>query len=118
MMRGTPAGEAGTPGAIGHAADYLASDEAAFVHGSAVDVYGGRTNIAVMANLAPVGQEIYPTVVAQNWRYCAAFARRKSPLDQQRIAGDMRVIEDHQSARGSSIWARPMPLPQSRCRAL
>ena len=50
MMRGTPVGEAGTPDAIGHAAVYLASDEAAFVHGTVIDVDGGRTNIAVMAN--------------------------------------------------------------------
>ena len=34
MMRGTPAGDAGTPDAIAHAAVYLASDEAAFVHGT------------------------------------------------------------------------------------
>ena len=50
MMRGTPAGDAGTPDAIGHAAVYLASDEAAFVDGTIIDVDGGRTNIAVMAN--------------------------------------------------------------------
>ena len=50
MMRGIPAGDAGTPDAIGHAAVYLASDEAAFVHGTIIDVDGGRTNIAVMAN--------------------------------------------------------------------
>jgi NAD(P)-dependent dehydrogenase (short-subunit alcohol dehydrogenase family) len=49
MMNGTPAGRAGTPDAIAHAAVYLASDEAAFVHGSVIDVDGGRTTVAVVA---------------------------------------------------------------------
>jgi len=46
-MKGTPAGRSGPPEAIAHAAVYLASDEAAFVHGSVIDVDGGRTSIAV-----------------------------------------------------------------------
>ena len=49
MMRGTPAGGSGTPEAIAHAAVYLASDEAAFVHGTVVDVDGGRVGVAVIA---------------------------------------------------------------------
>ena len=49
MMRGTPAGDSGTPDAIAPAAVYLASDESAFVHGTVIDVDGGRTNIAVIA---------------------------------------------------------------------
>jgi NAD(P)-dependent dehydrogenase (short-subunit alcohol dehydrogenase family) len=49
MMRGTPAGESGTPGAIAYAAVYLASDEAAFVHGTVIDVDGGRVGTAVIA---------------------------------------------------------------------
>ena len=49
MMRGTPAGASGTPDAIAHAAVYLASDEAAFVHGTVIDVDGGRTGVAVIA---------------------------------------------------------------------
>jgi NAD(P)-dependent dehydrogenase (short-subunit alcohol dehydrogenase family) len=49
MMRGTPAGRSGTPDAVAHAAVYLASDEAAFVHGSVIDVDGGRVNVAVIA---------------------------------------------------------------------
>jgi NAD(P)-dependent dehydrogenase (short-subunit alcohol dehydrogenase family) len=49
MMNGTPAGTHGTPGAIAHAAVYLASDEAAFVHGTVIDVDGGRTGVAVIA---------------------------------------------------------------------
>jgi NAD(P)-dependent dehydrogenase (short-subunit alcohol dehydrogenase family) len=48
MMRGTPANESGTPGAIAHAAVYLASDEACFVHGTVIDVDGGRTGVAVL----------------------------------------------------------------------
>jgi NAD(P)-dependent dehydrogenase (short-subunit alcohol dehydrogenase family) len=50
MMRGTPAGASGTPEAIAHAAVYLASDEALFVHGSVIDVDGGRTAVAVIAS--------------------------------------------------------------------
>jgi NAD(P)-dependent dehydrogenase (short-subunit alcohol dehydrogenase family) len=49
MMRGTPAGASSTPDAIAHAAVYLASDEAAFVHGTVIDVDGGRTGVAVIA---------------------------------------------------------------------
>ncbi|WP_326594861.1 SDR family NAD(P)-dependent oxidoreductase [Streptomyces sp. NBC_01803] len=49
MMKGTPAGEIGSPDAVAHAAVWLASDEAAFVHGTVVDVDGGRTGAAVIA---------------------------------------------------------------------
>jgi NAD(P)-dependent dehydrogenase (short-subunit alcohol dehydrogenase family) len=49
MMKGTPAGRVGTPEAVAHAAVWLASDEAAFVHGTVVDVDGGRTGVAVIA---------------------------------------------------------------------
>lgn len=49
MMRGTPAGASGTPDAIAGAAVYLASDDAAFVHGTVLDVDGGRTTVAVLA---------------------------------------------------------------------
>jgi NAD(P)-dependent dehydrogenase (short-subunit alcohol dehydrogenase family) len=49
MMNGTPAGRPGDPEAIAYAAVYLASDEAAFVHGSVLDVDGGRTTTAVIA---------------------------------------------------------------------
>ena len=50
MMAGTPAGASGTPGDIANAAVYLASDEAVFVHGSVIDVDGGRTTVAVIAS--------------------------------------------------------------------
>jgi NAD(P)-dependent dehydrogenase (short-subunit alcohol dehydrogenase family) len=46
MTNGTPAGH---PGAIAAAAVYLASDDAAFVHGTVLDVDGGRTGVAVAA---------------------------------------------------------------------
>jgi NAD(P)-dependent dehydrogenase (short-subunit alcohol dehydrogenase family) len=46
-MAGTPAGATGRPDAIAHAAVYLASDESSFVHGTVIDVDGGRTNVAV-----------------------------------------------------------------------
>jgi NAD(P)-dependent dehydrogenase (short-subunit alcohol dehydrogenase family) len=49
MMLGTPAGRTGSPEAIAHAAVYLASDEAAFVHGIVLDVDGGRVPVAVLA---------------------------------------------------------------------
>jgi NAD(P)-dependent dehydrogenase (short-subunit alcohol dehydrogenase family) len=49
MMRGTPANAAGTPDAIANAAAYLASDESLFVHGTVIDVDGGRTGVAVIA---------------------------------------------------------------------
>jgi NAD(P)-dependent dehydrogenase (short-subunit alcohol dehydrogenase family) len=49
MMKGTPYGAFGTPDAIAHAAVYLASDEAAFVNGTVIDVDGGRVNVAVIA---------------------------------------------------------------------
>jgi NAD(P)-dependent dehydrogenase (short-subunit alcohol dehydrogenase family) len=50
MMRGTPAGRPGSPDAIAHAAVYLASDEAAFLHGSVIDIDGGRVGVAVLAS--------------------------------------------------------------------
>lgn len=49
MMRGTPAGDLGTPEAIAPAAVYLASDESGFVHGTVLDVDGGRVGVAVIA---------------------------------------------------------------------
>ena len=49
MMTGTPAGRAGHPGAVAAAAVYLASDDAEFVHGTVLDVDGGRTGVAVIA---------------------------------------------------------------------
>jgi NAD(P)-dependent dehydrogenase (short-subunit alcohol dehydrogenase family) len=49
MMRGTPAAGVGAPDAIASAAVYLASDEAAFVHGTVIDVDGGRVGVAVIA---------------------------------------------------------------------
>ena len=49
LMRGTPAGHSGRPDAVVHAAVYLASDEAAFVHGAVIDVDGGRVGVAVIA---------------------------------------------------------------------
>jgi NAD(P)-dependent dehydrogenase (short-subunit alcohol dehydrogenase family) len=49
LMTGTPAGGPGHPDAIAAAALYLASDEAEFVHGTVIDVDGGRTGVAVTA---------------------------------------------------------------------
>jgi NAD(P)-dependent dehydrogenase (short-subunit alcohol dehydrogenase family) len=49
MMHGTPAGTTGTPEQIAAAAVYLASDEASFVHGTVLDVDGGRVAAAVIA---------------------------------------------------------------------
>jgi NAD(P)-dependent dehydrogenase (short-subunit alcohol dehydrogenase family) len=51
MMHGTPAGRSGTPDEVAHAAVYLASDEASFVHGTVIDVDGGRVGVAVIAGV-------------------------------------------------------------------
>jgi NAD(P)-dependent dehydrogenase (short-subunit alcohol dehydrogenase family) len=55
MMRGTPAGRAGHPGMVAAAAVYLASDAACFVHGTVLDVDGGRTGVAVIAGASASG---------------------------------------------------------------
>ncbi|TCN38370.1 short-subunit dehydrogenase [Kribbella orskensis] len=49
MMTGTPHGRIGAPQAIADAAVFLASDQAAFVHGTVLDVDGGRLGVAVIA---------------------------------------------------------------------
>jgi NAD(P)-dependent dehydrogenase (short-subunit alcohol dehydrogenase family) len=49
MMAGTPAGRTGNPDEIAAAVVYLASDDASFIHGTVLDVDGGRTGIAVIA---------------------------------------------------------------------
>jgi len=49
FMAGTPAGGSGGPEAIAAAVAYLASDEAEFVHGTVLDVDGGRTGVAVVS---------------------------------------------------------------------
>lgn len=49
MMAGTPAGRTGNPDEVAAAAVYLASDDASFVHGTVLDVDGGRTGVAVIA---------------------------------------------------------------------
>jgi NAD(P)-dependent dehydrogenase (short-subunit alcohol dehydrogenase family) len=56
MMRGTPAGRSGTPDAIANAAVYLASDEATFVHGTVIDVDGGRVGVAVITPSTPADE--------------------------------------------------------------
>jgi len=48
-MLGTPYGQILRPDAIAAAAVYLASDEAAGVHGTSLDVDGGRNTVAVFA---------------------------------------------------------------------
>ncbi|OHV41381.1 MULTISPECIES: SDR family NAD(P)-dependent oxidoreductase [Pseudofrankia] len=53
LMLGTPAGSPGHPDAIGAAAVYLASEDAAFVHGTVMDVDGGRTGVTVIAGPNP-----------------------------------------------------------------
>ncbi|WP_245771744.1 SDR family NAD(P)-dependent oxidoreductase [Actinacidiphila guanduensis] len=46
-VRGTVANKVESPQQIAHAAVYLASDEASFIHGVVLDVDGGRTTVAV-----------------------------------------------------------------------
>jgi NAD(P)-dependent dehydrogenase (short-subunit alcohol dehydrogenase family) len=48
-MLTTPAGTPGGPADIAAAAVYLASDEAAFVHGAVFDIDGGRVNVFTTA---------------------------------------------------------------------
>jgi NAD(P)-dependent dehydrogenase (short-subunit alcohol dehydrogenase family) len=50
LMHGTPVGKGGHPDAVAAAAVYLASEEAAFVHGTVLDVDGGRTGVYVSAS--------------------------------------------------------------------
>lgn len=50
LMIGTPAGHAGHPDTIASAVLFLASDDSEFVHGSIIDVDGGRIGVAVIAN--------------------------------------------------------------------
>jgi NAD(P)-dependent dehydrogenase (short-subunit alcohol dehydrogenase family) len=45
----TPAGKPGAPADVAAAAVYLASDEAAFVHGAVFDIDGGRGNVFMTA---------------------------------------------------------------------
>ena len=47
-MNGTPANRMGRPEEIAYAAVYLASDESTFVHGTVLDVDGGRIGVAVV----------------------------------------------------------------------
>jgi NAD(P)-dependent dehydrogenase (short-subunit alcohol dehydrogenase family) len=49
MMTGTPAGRMGTPDEIAAAIVFLCSDDSGFIHGSVLDVDGGRTAVAVLA---------------------------------------------------------------------
>jgi NAD(P)-dependent dehydrogenase (short-subunit alcohol dehydrogenase family) len=56
MMHGTPAGRAGHPEMIAAAAVYLASDDAGFVHGTVLDVDGGRTGVAVIARESRIAE--------------------------------------------------------------
>ena len=49
MMATTPAGKPGAPADIAAAAIYLASDEAAFVHGAVFEIDGGRGNVFMAA---------------------------------------------------------------------
>jgi NAD(P)-dependent dehydrogenase (short-subunit alcohol dehydrogenase family) len=53
MMTGTPAGRTGTPDEIAAAIVFLCSDDSGFMHGSVLDVDGGRTAVAVLAQGLP-----------------------------------------------------------------
>jgi NAD(P)-dependent dehydrogenase (short-subunit alcohol dehydrogenase family) len=52
MMTGTPAGRMGTPDEIAAAIVFLCSDDSGFIHGSVLDIDGGRTAVAVLAGAA------------------------------------------------------------------
>ena len=48
-MATSPAGKPGAPADIAAAAVYLATDEAAFVHGAVFDIDGGQVNVFATA---------------------------------------------------------------------
>jgi NAD(P)-dependent dehydrogenase (short-subunit alcohol dehydrogenase family) len=49
VARLSVAGRTGSPDDVAAATVYLASDDVSFVHGSVLDVDGGRTEVAVIA---------------------------------------------------------------------
>jgi hypothetical protein len=94
MMSGTPAGRAGHPDAVAAAAVYLASDDARFVHGTVLDVDGGRTGVAVIA--------------AQSWLSGPISmrhpGRRISPRSLSRsLSGG---VSEWRDADGTGAWGR------------
>src|SRR5579859_1154690 len=52
MMTGTPAGRMGIPDEIAAAIVFLCSDDSGFIHGSVLEIDGGRTAVAVLAGAA------------------------------------------------------------------
>jgi NAD(P)-dependent dehydrogenase (short-subunit alcohol dehydrogenase family) len=56
MMTGTPAGRMGTPDEIAAAIVFLCSDDSGFIHGSVLDIDGGRTAAAVLAHGLPTAR--------------------------------------------------------------
>ena len=63
-MPGTPAGGSGTADAIAYAAVYLASDEAAFVHGTVIDVDVATTAAGWASPSLPAVEPAVERVVA------------------------------------------------------
>jgi NAD(P)-dependent dehydrogenase (short-subunit alcohol dehydrogenase family) len=88
MMRGSPAGASGTPVAIAHAAVYLASDEAAFVHGTVIDVDGGRTGVAVIAPGPDTRSHTAPFTSRDGGR-----AKSSAPSDRDKFSRTRRIQE-------------------------
>jgi NAD(P)-dependent dehydrogenase (short-subunit alcohol dehydrogenase family) len=54
LMKTSPAGRAGPPSAVAAAAVYLASNESAFIHGTVLDVDGGRASVHLARQTDPV----------------------------------------------------------------
>jgi len=69
MMHGAPANGPGAPDAIANAAVYLASDESLFVHGTVIDIDGGRIGVAVIAPSSPAqsGVDPHAPCVLRDW---------------------------------------------------
>ena len=65
LLRATPLGRAGTPGDIGDAVVFLASDQGSWITGQDLGVDGGL-NVPVMPSMAPIAERLYgPELVAE-----------------------------------------------------
>ena len=79
---------------IPHAAVYLAGYEAAFVHGSVIDVDGGRTTVAVGPR--------WPSDHGGRHRLLNSLHRARTELEEPRSDVDVRPLPGLRSSSGSA----------------